>query len=383
MSALKNHPPEGEWMAWIEGQLPPDQTARLSNHYLDCPLCSEMVGELRRALAVATRSAARPLPPGFLNEAKAEFLRSLPATVKGVHAHKTSLAAPASQWGLYRQLPNAVWFAAGIYFLITLTAWALWISSGEWSYMTSAFGLPYTVFLGFSAAAAGALSYSASRQFDPRHSLHSAWLVLFVAAACRLLGTGVSVLPSLFPDAGLSAMEGGGQFIAGPISIVALGIGLLFARRTYKAAGFRAELEWGDWLILGVGLLFTARHVAEVTGILISGPSKPAIVMLNWLADPALLFVLAVAVPLRRVAFAHNNNLIARCWGAMAGGALLIFLGNLLLFLGNYGYLAWPYRSITWLVWIPAYAAFTLGPAYQLAANGELAAQPALAPNTR
>jgi hypothetical protein len=259
----------------------------------------------------------------------------------------------------------------------------LWIASGEWNYASAAFGLPFKIFLGFAAASAAAFDYISLHQFAPRHRLHSAWTLFLVASVCRLTGTFASAVPGFFPDGGFRSLVGAGEFIAGPVSLAALFFGLLFAYRAYQEAGMHASLKLQDWLILGAGALFTARHVSEVVSIVASGHSKPLIVMVNWLADPVLLFVLAAAVPLRRTALANNNNLVARCWSAMAIGAMLVFAGNFLQFLGNYGYLTWPLSTIVWLVWIPAYSALTLGPAYQLAANGEVAVQPALASNPR
>lgn len=381
MSQYAQHPEEGEWMAWIDGQLSPGETARMSNHCLNCRDCARTVSELQRAAAASARHA-NPLPAEFLRQSKAAFLAAIPKAEAA--AVGSALVSPiASPSGLYTQLPRALWLASGLYFAVTFAAWVLWLSSGEWNYMTAAFGLPYKIFLGFAAAAGAALSYGASRQFEARHRLHSAWLLLGVASACRLLGTAAAAVPYLFPGNAFAALQGAGEFIAGPVALTALGFGLLDAYRAYRSAGLVAALTLTDWIVLGAGSLFTARHIAEVSGIVIAGVQKPALVMLNWLADPALLFVLAVAVPLRRIALAHNGNLVARCWAAMAAGVLLSFLSNLLLFFGNYGYLTWPLSSVYWLVWIPAYAAFTLGPAYQLAANGSPAAQPTLAAHSR
>jgi hypothetical protein len=284
---------------------------------------------------------------------------------------------------MHRHLPYAVLAASSVYLLIMAAAWVLWIVSGEWGYASAAFGLPFKVFLVFAAASAAAFDYVSLRQFPPRHRLHSAWSLFLLASLCRAAGTIASTAPNFLPEGRFATLVSAGEFIAGPVSLAALFFGLVYAYRAYQYAGMAAPLKLQDWLILGAGSLFTARHLAEVAGILLSGHPKPVLVMLNWLADPVLLFVLAAAVPLRRAALAHNNNLVARCWGAMAMGAMWIFAGNFLQFLGNYGYLTWPANSVVWLVWIPAYSALALGPAYQLAANGEVAAQPSLASNTR
>lgn len=381
MSNLGKHPTEGEWMAWLDGQLTPGESVVMSEHSSGCHACSEVVEGLRRASAAAPKPI--PVPPEFLRESKEQFLRALPAALQPApEPHPLATSVPGHS-GVFRQLPGAIWLVCGLYFVITLGAWALWMTSGEWKYMIAAFGLPYKVFLIFTAASAAALSFYASRQFELRHRLHSAWLLLFAASACRAVGTVASALPTLVPDGPFRAMQSAGELIAGPISFVALGVALLYACRAYRSAGLKASMTIADWLVLAAGTLFTGRHIAEIAGILISGPSKPPIVMLHWLADPALLFILAVAVPLRRMALSHGGGAVAHCWGAIAAGALFTFVGNQLLFLGNYGYLAWPLSSVHWLVWIPAYAAFALGPAYQLSANGQLAERPSLSPQPR
>ena len=204
-------------MAWIDGQLSPGETARMSNHCLNCRDCARTVSELQRAAAASARHA-NPLPAEFLRQSKAAFLAAIPKAEAA--AVGSALVSPiASPSGLYTQLPRALWLASGLYFAVTFAAWVLWLSSGEWNYMTAAFGLPYKIFLGFAAAAGAALSYGASRQFDARHRLHSAWLLLGVASACRLLGTAAAAVPYLFPANAFAALQGAGEFIAGPVAL--------------------------------------------------------------------------------------------------------------------------------------------------------------------
>ena len=409
------HPEEGEWMALIDRELPPDDAQRLHRHLTECPQCERTYASLRAASAAAG-SLVKPVPSALLDHTRAGILQALPERLSMLPSEvairnclgsqlsvrlrtspeqvraaiHTMLGSPHSVQ-TFRLMPQFIWFASGLCFLLTVCAWIHWMAFGGWgangpgdfTYMGIAFGAPHKIFLILTAAAATALSFGALCQFEQRHPLYSAWLMLFVAAGCRLVGRAVGELPSVISAGHLESFRSAGQLIAGPISQLSLGFGLLVALRAYRSVGLSLRLTVMDCVMLSAGTIFTLRHLTQILAILRHGPVQEPIALLNWLSDPALLFTLAVSVPLRRIALSQGGGLVASCWSAMTAGALLTFLGNFMIFLENYSYLPWPWYSVTWIIWIPASAAFTLGPAYQFAANGALVPRPVLAPESR
>jgi len=350
----------------------------------------------------------RPLPTEFLAGAKPDFVSALPFRLKRlpdegrvrgclgarlagsvetapeqVRAAVLTLMGRSQASGLSGQTPYSIWFAALLYFAVTLMAWLLWIPSGDWSHASAAFGLPYKLFLTFTAVVGMVLAMIACRQFPDDHPLHAAWLLFSLSSGCRIVGAGIQTAAEVWSGLQKAAAMPAAEFAAGPLALVPLGCGLMLVYRAYRSVGLHTPLRLGDWMLLGLGSLFTIRHIAEIGGILLRGPSQPVLVVLSWLSEPAALFVLAAAVPLRRAAMAQGGGLIAAAWSAMAAGAMLGFFGNLLIFFRNYGYISWPLSTVSWLVWIPVYTAFALGPAYQLAANGALAEAPLTAPQQR
>jgi hypothetical protein len=365
-------------MAWLEGQLTPGESAMMSAHASECPQCSQLAQELRSALAV-TLKRPLPVPDRYLAEGRAALRQAL---VKRSGAASLP-AALMREAGLYGRLPGALWIVAGVYFTVTVVAWGLWIGSGDWGYMAFAFGPSYKIFLGFVSGAAAVLSLQASRHFEGHGGLHAAWMFIGVASLARLSGTVVEAIAGQHPDNPFAVIDSAGQFIAGPAALVCLTVGLLYAYRAYLAAGLRFELRFGDWLVVAIGVLFTARHVTEVFWNLHAGAAYSFLMVINWLSDPVLLVALIAAVVLRRGALDSGGRFPSSCWAAVEGAVLLTFVGDFLIFIENFDFLLWPYSSVMWLVWIPVYCAYALGAAYQLAAIAAPAARPSLVHETR
>ncbi|MBN8733341.1 MAG: hypothetical protein J0L64_22595 [Acidobacteria bacterium] len=395
-------------MALLDGELNPNDASRIASHTSRCAFCRRQINLLRQA-SERSRALARSLPAGLLAETKAGILEqvsgrlnalpsesalraalgerlSLCGSPEQVHAAIQTMTGTAHPSIALLQLPRFVWFAAALFGALALAAWTSWMAFGGWSpttpgdfaAMEAVFGAPYKLFLSLMAAAGMLLSFGAMRQFPRNHPLHAAWQVLGVSAACRLVGGVWVAAPWIVAGYGAPHYEAAGQFIAGPVSLCALGFGLLFAYRAYRSLGLTWTPRLADYAMLLAGALFTLRHLGQIAIIVWQGPLPALMVMLGWLSDPALLFTLVVAIPLRRIAAAQGGGLVAACWSAMAAGTLVTFLGNQMLFLETSFLLPWPYTSITWLIWIPAASAFTLGPAYQFAANAAPLARPHL-----
>ena len=397
-------------MALLDGELSPIDAGRVASHTSRCPSCRRQLNVLRQA-AEQAKALGRPLPTGLMEETKAvifeqvcgrlgalpsesavraalgeRFSSRLSGSPEPVRAAIQTMIGAAHPSMALLHLPRFVWFAAGLFGALALAAWLSWMAFGGWSPTTAGdfapveavFGTPYKIFLSLMAVAGTLLSFGAMRQFPRHHPLHAAWQVLGVAAVCRLLGEVWVAAAWIVTRSGMRHYEAAGLFISGPVSLCALGFGLLFAFRAYRSLGLTWTPRLSDYALLIAGALFTLRHAGQIADIVWYGPLPQPMVMLGWLSDPALLFTLAVAVPLRRIAASQGGGLVAACWSAMAAGTMLTFLGNQLLFLETSLYLPWPYTSITWLIWIPAATAFTLGPAYQFAANASPLARPHL-----
>ena len=74
------------------------------------------------------------------------------------------------------------------------------------------------------------------------------------------------------------------------------------------------------------------------------------------------------ALLLRRSVQRMGSSRIAKCWSAFSIGVFLIALGDVGGWAEVYGYLPYPWSSLTWFLWLPAAACFALAPAYQLEA---------------
>jgi hypothetical protein len=218
------------------------------------------------------------------------------------------------------------------------------------------------------------------RSFAPDQTMHRAWRVILVSAACAFTGgilaqiLGVeSPLNPLF-TAGKWSQEGGaelrnwGLFLAGPCQFIALAIGLAWALRTYREAGFNPRLAAGDKALLIAVALYILSEAWPLAAALRHGKRATWFEILNWPVDPVLWVLLAQAMLLRRAVRQTGMGLVGKCWLAFSAGIGLTVAGDVGTWATTYGFLPWPWSSATWFVWIPASAAFALGPAYQFEA---------------
>jgi len=88
----------------------------------------------------------------------------------------------------------------------------------------------------------------------------------------------------------------------------------------------------------------------------------------NRPVDPLLLLLLMKAALLYRSAQQVGPGSIARCSNAIAVGVALVCIGVVALWAIRWGYIPWPWSSVTWYLWLPADAAFAPAPVYQLEA---------------
>ena len=114
--------------------------------------------------------------------------------------------------------------------------------------------------------------------------------------------------------------------------------------------------------------VYLVRNVVDVVYSVEHGKQPDIWEVLGWPTDPILALLLAQGLLLFRYAQQMGSGMIGHCWKAFAIGVFLTALGDVGVWAFNYGYLVWPWVSITWYLWLPAACAFACAPAYQLEA---------------
>jgi hypothetical protein len=218
----------------------------------------------------------------------------------------------------------------------------------------------------------------AVNQFSADDLLHRGWMLIAGSAGCQLVGAVYSQIlgvPSRLNPLTFEVGQSGwvlyvarqiGLTVGGPFRFVLLAGGLSFALMAYRRAGLYGRLAPLDWAVLvGFGA-YIARNVADVVAAMQAGKKPDIWEMLGWPTDPLLWLLLAEALLLFRSAQQMAAGRIGRCWKAFAAGIFLTSLGDVGMWAANYGYLPWPWSSLTWYLWLPAAAAFARAPAFQL-----------------
>jgi hypothetical protein len=255
--------------------------------------------------------------------------------------------------------------------LIGVAAFAEWQWTGNAIWIRDFFRFPGAAFMVLSVVAETALCYFAYRQFAPSEPMHLAWFFLTAASSCRLIGT-VIVQIIAFDASEWLALREAAFVINGPIATSLIGIGLWRVLRAYREIGWAHGLKLVDWLVLSAAAVECMNHFRLVLhAIQVNSPERTLISKLTWLTDPILFVVLALALLLRRAVMPMSGGWLAWCWGSYAAGVFFTSMGDLGLWAQNYGIVPYPWFGLTWFIWLPAAAAFALGPMYQWVAIRE------------
>jgi hypothetical protein len=213
------------------------------------------------------------------------------------------------------------------------------------------------------------------RGFRASQTMWAVWGGLTAAAAAQLTGSVIAQVLSArtplnpWPQlAGNAELRGFGVACAGPLHLSLLLLSFALAIAVHRSFGWRGRLRWYDWAVILAVAAFTGRQARDLF-VLYPDQMTSAVRMIPWLTDPLLLVLMVLALILWRSAGSMRGGLTGLCWGFYGLGILLTAVGDLALWTVWSGHLKTQDASlVSWLVWLPAYGAFALGPACQLEA---------------
>jgi hypothetical protein len=282
----------------------------------------------------------------------------------------------------YPTLSNLILLATSIHLSVGLVTHTLWLLRGNGALFRYYFAYQDPLFLLACNITELSLSYAAWRQFAPGQSLRRAWLLIMVSALCHVVGMILShVLPAdsyINPlyvlhlpwlRAAQTHLAPAGMFIGGPLHMVVLGGGLFIAFRLCRRFETHGKIKLVDWVILGLVAAY-ALLVAYVIVWLRWGarPAPGFTEVMDWANDPLLCALLFFAFFLRRSLVQMGWGFVTKCWGAYVVAILGTSVASMGTWLAAFGILPYPHRAILWYVWPIIYAAYALGPTYQVEA---------------
>lgn len=263
-----------------------------------------------------------------------------------------------------------------VYLAVGVLAFAAWQYTGNDTWVLEFFGVPAALLMVGLALLELWLSLQAVRQFAQDDLLRWGWSLIACSAGCQVVSTvctQVLGVHSRLNPLGSGAFDNWiplsrqiGLTIGGTFRFALLAAGLLFAVKAYRRAGLAGRLSPRDWAVLLAFAAYVARNVVDVVSAVRAGKQPGVWEVLGWPVDPLLLLLLAQGLLLFRSAGEMGSGRIGLCWRALSAGVFLTALGDVGTWATNYGYLPWPWASLTWYVWLPAAAAFTRAPAFQL-----------------
>ena len=263
------------------------------------------------------------------------------------------------------------------YLAVGILALGAWQVTGNPFWAIEFFQVPAAVLMVCLALTEFWLAGLVIRHFSSDDLLRPGWTLIAASAGFQLMGMVCSQILGvqsrinplvLAPHAGslIPLMRNVGLLAGGTFRYAFLAGGLHFALRAYRQSGFKARMLWIDWFVCAAFTVFLLRNVLDVVVAIRAGKTPDAWETLGWPVDPLLWVLLLQALLLFRSASRMQNGRIGLCWKAYSAGIFLTALGDVGLWAVNYGYLPWPWSSVTWYLWLPASAAFARAPAFQL-----------------
>ena len=263
------------------------------------------------------------------------------------------------------------------YLAVGILALGAWLITGNAAWAVEFFQVPAPVLMVCLALTEFCLAALVIRHFSTDDLLRPGWTLIASSAGCQLIGMVCSQILGvqsrinpllLLPKGGylIPLMRNIGLLAGGTFRFAFLAGGMHFALKAYKQSGLAVRRRWMDWGVSVVFAVFLLRNVVDVVVAIRAGKSPGIWELLGWPVDPLLLVLLLQALPLIRSAGRMGNGRIGLCWKAFSAGIFMTALGDVGLWAVNYGYLPWPWSSVTWYLWLPAAAAFARAPAFQL-----------------
>jgi len=257
--------------------------------------------------------------------------------------------------------------------LIGVAAAALWRLSGDDRWIQLYFrGLGAAFLVGFSLVEFR-LCVAALRGFSPGDYLRPAWILITIAAACRLIGFVLSELlgSPTAPSGPAAAYRQAGLALGSFGALPMLLLGLLIVRRAYRRHGLLARLRWIDMAAVVAMAVFSIREMYD--GLRLS-TAFGVLRVLSFTTEPVLTALLYVALVIRRSTLPLAGGLVSRCWTSYCTAVFLTLLADLGMWAVTYSVLPQQASVAVWYVWLLAATAFALGPAYQVEAMRQVSA---------
>ncbi len=266
---------------------------------------------------------------------------------------------------------TAAYLAVGV---LALGAWGI---TGNPVWAVEFFQVPAAALMVCLAFTEFWLSSLVIRHFSSDDLLRPGWTLMAGSAGCQLIGMVCSQILGvasrinplkLTPNAAslIPLMRNIGLLAGGTFRYAFLAGGMHFALKAYRQSGLKGRMRWIDWVASIAFAVFLLRNVMDVVLAIRAGKNPGMWEMLGWPVDPLLWVLLLQALLLFRSAGQMDNGRIGLCWKAYGAAIVLTALGDVGLWVVNYGYLPWPWSSLTWYLWLPASAAFARAPAFQL-----------------
>lgn len=281
-------------------------------------------------------------------------------------------------------MPRAVvwiWRFCAIHLAVGATAYAHFLITGSYSYLTWYFVILATLFLLLTAAAEFYLAFECRSGFDPDEPMRLVWTFITLASSARFLAAALIFLDhwrlARIPGAAASvlglpltkSLAEIGEVIGGPIAMVLLAIALTRVLSIQRQFGILRGLTRLDMTLICLIVLFTFGEATNILRYLHPPFPRPSVAQaILWTSDPLLGFLLVQAVLIRRSAYRIGLGLVSKCWGMYVMAIMATLAGDAAIWGVGESMFTEQLVPLTWYIWFFAAAAFASAPAYQLAA---------------
>ena len=257
-----------------------------------------------------------------------------------------------SRW--MENIPQRIATAGAAITVVGLATWVSFLATGDYTLVSTFFRYPNAVFSISVTFLEVLLCLSAWSRFDSKDPLKAAWLWLSLAAIAHFAGRMLTTMGLGDP----------GRMLGGPVQMSLLLAGLLNVLVVCRKLRLLRRLQAIDYALLAVVGGFMVRTLL----VIFSGSNPVSLTTaVMWTSDPLLLLLLATAVWIRRSIAPLGFGLLTNCWRSFIVGIVLTSLGSASSWcLDCQTTPIW--TSLGWYVWSVADCAFTLAPAFQVAA---------------
>jgi hypothetical protein len=258
-----------------------------------------------------------------------------------------------------------------------------WLLGGGAALFRYYFAYEDPLFLVFCTVLEFSWAYLAWKQFSSGQLLRRAWLLIMISAICHVVGMSISHILCMgsyinplyafnvsWYKTASTFLPHVGAFIGGPLHMVALVGGLFLALRLCQQFGIRGKLKGLDWVVLGIVVAYTLQVAYVIIRLRMEAPRPPHLYeVMNWVNDPLLCVLLFLAFFLRRSVVQMGRGYVTKCWGAYVIAILGTSMGSMGSWAADFGFLPYPESAVLWYIWPVIYAAYALGPIYQVEAT--------------